>query len=244
LRVRLASADLLHASWYLALALAEIVHSRTGRTRARFDQYLSNPETQWGFGSASNDERYEQAAALLDALRGKSRFGTALEVGCGGGAFTEFLVDRCEGVVALDVSPLALAHARSRRKLQDRVAFKQLNLQTGSLSEQFDLIIVMDVLYYINRPWVMRACVRKLIAALHQEGHLLVGHGKGSRTVEHGRLASRFLHGASQINSLFSSDPQLTLIFVHESEQRFMSLFQKRAGVIPTRVDQGPAKEY
>jgi 2-polyprenyl-3-methyl-5-hydroxy-6-metoxy-1,4-benzoquinol methylase len=227
LRARLAPIEVLHAGWYLTLALAEIVQCRTGGTRAKFDRYLSNPETQWAFGHAGGDEHYQETAALLDAVRGNSRFSTALEIGCGGGAFTELLADRCERLVGADVSRLALAHACSRKTLQQRVTFMQLDLQTASLPGQFDLIVAMDVLYYINRPWVLRACVVKLIAALCPGGHLLVSHGKVIPSVEHGRLAARFLHGASQIDGLFASNPLLEPLLTRQSEQRFTSLFRK-----------------
>src|SRR5947209_2806265 len=58
LRAWLARIDLLHAGWYLLNALAEIVQSRTGATRARLDRRYRDPRAQWAFGDAAGQEHY------------------------------------------------------------------------------------------------------------------------------------------------------------------------------------------
>ena len=90
----------------------------------------------------------------MEAALGGRRYKRALEVGCAEGDFTERLLKVSDRVSALDISPVALARARAR--LGGRVEFVEadVRLWTPPQGSLFDLLVVADVLYYMDRALV------------------------------------------------------------------------------------------
>ena len=102
-------------------------------------------------GSGANSY-YERPAtmALLGDVSGKR----VLEVGCGTGPLTEWLVDRGAAVVACDVSAAMLEIARSR--VGDRVELHHHDLAeplTFLEDASVDLVVASLVFHYL-RDWV------------------------------------------------------------------------------------------
>ena len=103
----------------------------------------------WEFESSE----YEQVryARLLTFLRGR-HYPRVLELGCGSGIFTQSLAGLAEQVVALDVSPAAIAQARSLVLGPATVQFHQANVMEYDLhaAGPWDLIVVSDIMCYLG----------------------------------------------------------------------------------------------
>jgi SAM-dependent methyltransferase len=108
--------------------------------------YAQNPDP-WGFESSP----YEAAkyAATLAAL-GRPNFGAALEVGCSIGVLTEKLAARCGHLLAVDISPTALAKARARCAGLAHVSFLERAIPQGWPAGRFDLILFSEILYFLS----------------------------------------------------------------------------------------------
>jgi SAM-dependent methyltransferase len=109
-------------------------------------RYRADPDP-WGY-LASEYERAKYATTL--AACGPGRFACALELGGSIGVFSAMLAPRCERLVTVDVSPTAVAAARSR--LAGHPAVDQI---VGAIPAavprlQFDLVVASEILYYLS----------------------------------------------------------------------------------------------
>ena len=120
---------------------------------------------------------YEQARyrIMLDMIGG-STFEHALEVGCAAGAFTELLAPHCKRLRVVDVLPAAIA--RCRRRLTDHefvdYAVGDIAEVTG-WDETYDLIVIAEVLYYVNCSASIEAIATRLGSWLRPGGTLIFG---------------------------------------------------------------------
>lgn len=109
-------------------------------------RYAENPDP-WDF-ETSDYERAKYRVTL--AALPQARYASALEVGCSIGVLTEALAGRCAALVSLDLAERALARARERCKDLPHVRF-QLAQVPGQWPEgSFDLILLSEVVYYLD----------------------------------------------------------------------------------------------
>jgi cyclopropane fatty-acyl-phospholipid synthase-like methyltransferase len=99
---------------------------------------------------------YEQRKyALTVAMLPLPGYRHAFEPGCSVGVLTEHLAHRCEHVTATDVAEAALEATRARLERagrRDRVTLRVLSLDSDWPAEDFDLIVLSEVAYYLSGP--------------------------------------------------------------------------------------------
>lgn len=150
---------------------------------------------------------------MLDAVRGKKRFEKGLEIGCAEGLFTELLADRCDSLLAVDISPIALARARARRAWDERVRFAEWDLRVDPLPATYDLIVVIHMLEYLRNPLALRRARQKLVDGLRPGGYLLVGCvGEGEAVAVQAWWGRLFLRGGQRITAFIGRHPALKVI--------------------------------
>ena len=140
-----------------------------------FDRLYAARPDPWDFASSP----YEAAkyAATMAALP-HPRYHRALELGCSIGVLTHQLAERCDTLLAIDVSAAALAEARIRNFGHPDVCFEQRDLAHQFPAGPFDLILVSEVGYYLSVRDLEQ--LRENIAAqLAPGGHLLLVHYTG-----------------------------------------------------------------
>jgi SAM-dependent methyltransferase len=140
-----------------------------------FDSLYAAEADPWAF--ASSDYEREKYAATLAALP-RPRYDRALEIGCSIGVLTRMLAGRCDAVVALDVAETALAAARDRCADLPGVAFHRMAIPGDWPAGQFDLILLSEVVYYLDEADVARL-VTRLREALAPEGDVMLVHWTG-----------------------------------------------------------------
>jgi len=106
--------------------------------------------SQGDFWQFEADE-YEQNryARLVRLLEGR-RYGRALEVGCGAGAFTRYLAPLAARVVASDVAAAAIERARASAPAN--VEFRVANVidKSWHADGPWDLIVFNDTIHYLG----------------------------------------------------------------------------------------------
>lgn len=125
----------------------------------------------WKFASSP----YERAkyAATLKALP-RPHYASALDVGCSIGVFTHELCPRCDALIGLDVVPSVLNEARARCADCPNARFS-LAAVPGTWPEgRFDLIVISEVAYYLDRPDLARLVARVEGAVLPEADIVLV----------------------------------------------------------------------
>ncbi|MEK9280953.1 MULTISPECIES: nodulation methyltransferase NodS [unclassified Bradyrhizobium] len=151
----------------------------------------------WRLDSSSfEQERYAQ---MLRMSRCNGDVAYALEVGCAAGAFTDMLAPLCERLTVVDVMPQAIERARLRTRKWSHITWVNCDIQRFSTTEQFDLIVVAEVLYYLNDIVEMHAAIRNLVSMLAPNGALIFGSARDATCQRWGHAA-----GAETVIALFN----------------------------------------
>jgi len=142
---------------------------------AWFEDLYAREGDPWSFATSPYEAaKYDHTLSRLP----DGRFARALEVGCANGVLTERLAPRCDALVAVDVSGTALAQARSRLAGQPHVAVERRVLPAEMPDGSFDLVLLSEVVYYLDRTDLARLADR-LRDGVASGGHLLLVHWTG-----------------------------------------------------------------
>jgi O-antigen/teichoic acid export membrane protein/SAM-dependent methyltransferase len=202
----------LRTTWHMFPQLMEFVMESRAYNRYVVRRQFARRVDPWDYSNERGRERLVREAQILDAAREDRVYGDALEVGCAEGAFTEFLATRCEAVLAVDISPLALRRARARCRWPEHVRFAAWDLARDPLPGRYDLIVVEGVLDYFARPKTLRNVRAKLVEGLRLNGYLLIGNVKQGEVSEQAWWGRRFIRGGKWINTFMAKHPALTLV--------------------------------
>ncbi len=150
--------------------------SRYGSSMGRsyFDALYDEDIDPWRFGTS--DYERQKYAASVDALPDPF-YDSALEVGCSIGIFTGLLATRCGQLLALDVADKALAQARQNCPAP-HVTFENRSIPKDWPTGSFDLIVLSEVLYYLDRS-ALDQTARHARAHLRSGGAILLVHYLG-----------------------------------------------------------------
>jgi len=162
----------------------------------RQDERYAAAEDPWRY-EADPMERTRHAVALemLDQWIDGERPG-ALEIGCGEGRFTELLCAKCEPVLAVDISGIALERARKRLAHIPHVRFDRYDIRQDPAVGVFDVVVCMDVMTEIYRPLAKRRAMRTAANCVANGGALLVSEPFQDPLVERAAWAARLRRGA------------------------------------------------
>ena len=150
---------------------------------AAFEDRYAATADPWDFASSP----YEQGryAAILASLRPRPhRYRVGYEPACSVGVLTEALLDRCDVVVATDVSPTAVARARQRCAGRPGAVISVGAVQDGpGTAVAPDLVVFSEVGYYFDRH-ELRAVTEDLVRTAGAGADLVACHRTGE-SVDH-----------------------------------------------------------
>jgi len=142
---------------------------------AYFEALYKDRGDPWHFEtSAYEAAKYDATLAALPS----DRFASALEVGCANGVLTTRLAQRCDSLLAVDVSDTALTAARARCETQSNVRVERRRLPAEAPDGAFDLVLLSEVVYYWDSPDISRLA-DYLRTAVLPGGHILLVHWIG-----------------------------------------------------------------
>jgi SAM-dependent methyltransferase len=135
----------------------------------------------WGKGDPWDIETTEVTqrthARLMSLLDGR-RYGRALEIGCGGGAFTRRLARIADSVVALDIAPAAIERAGTLKIGPAPVEFRVANIMEYDVRADgpWDLVVMTEMIYLLGwlYPFFDVAWLASELFAATAEGGCLV----------------------------------------------------------------------
>jgi predicted TPR repeat methyltransferase len=168
--------------------------------------YLKNPDP-WNFERSSYERsRYD---AIIDAIAHR-RYERAFEPGCSIGVLTEALARFCDHLIAVDISPTAVARSQKRCRHLSNVDVRRGALPEDLPEGKLDLIVFSEIGYYFDESELDRLTAR-LADKLSRGGTLLAVHWLGAST-DH-------VISGDQVHAVMRSCPQ----FVIEDARRFPS---------------------
>jgi len=213
----------LRSAWYLMYELVRMAGSEARPTRPLVDRQFKAGIDPWDYARPAEQERHLAAVGMLDAARGSRLFERGLEIGCAEGTFTELLAHRCDALLAVDLSSIALARARER-SFDKRVQLEQWDLLHGDDLGMFDLVVAMDVLDYLLRPGDLFQARGHIIRMMVPGGHLLVSTTKQSEVYETAWWRWRIPRGR-MINASLESMGGLRTVETRTTEAHTLSLY-------------------
>ena len=144
----------------------------SARMRYEMSRSLQNDDP-WSLESSPYERhRYD---VMLGMLADERIYGRALEVGCATGVFTAELSRRCATLDVIDVLPEAIDRCRMRLQGAENVSYAVADIggDCGDRAETYDLIVVAEVLYYLEYQQHIAAAVKKVASWLRPGGILL-----------------------------------------------------------------------
>jgi len=116
-------------------------------------------------------QRHELMLGMLGDVRTYDR---ALEVGCAAGAFTAALAKRCATLHVIDAMGEAIERCRGRLRDAANITYSVADIgSTRGFGQTYDLIVVSEVLYYLESRARIASAVRKLAGWLRPGGLVL-----------------------------------------------------------------------
>ena len=136
----------------------------------------AKPETfRKPFGEPWEPDYWVKWATITHALRrlGVHPPSTILDVGCGGGWTTTFLVESGYSALGIDLAPAMIEMAR-RRALRTRVEarFRVADMENLALGRKFDAVLVFDALHHTRRQ---KETVKRIAGHLNPGAWVLFG---------------------------------------------------------------------
>jgi LmbE family N-acetylglucosaminyl deacetylase len=135
-----------------------------------FADVYSRHDDPWRLESRWYERRKR---AITVASLPEERYRTALEVGCSIGVLSAELAERCDDLLAIDVSSTAIDHARARGL--ETARFEVADAAAAFPSGRFDLIVLSEIGYYLS-PADFRALLDDAITHLAFGGTLVACH--------------------------------------------------------------------
>lgn len=136
-----------------------------------FDEMYARSADPWGF----TQRWYEQRKyAITVAMLPRRRYRRAFEPGCSIGVLSEALAPRCEALLAVDRSAVAVDTARTRLARFPHVRVGQWALPSWP-ARTFDLVVLSEVGYYFDEP-ELAGMLTAAVDSLEPGGHLVAVH--------------------------------------------------------------------
>jgi 2-polyprenyl-3-methyl-5-hydroxy-6-metoxy-1,4-benzoquinol methylase len=124
--------------------------------------------------------RYE---TTLDLLNQHGPFDSGLEIGCAAGVFSLQLAERCARLRIADLMPQAITRCRRRLRGRDGVVFSVADIaDCDGWGETYDLIVLCEVLYYLDDDIAIERTVTKVAHWLRTGGVLVFGSATDAAT--------------------------------------------------------------
>lgn len=159
-------ADLLGSSKFAPQRNRGAAAASPATRAAAFNQlYAENEGDPWRSASARYRYQARKYDALVAMLPERRRFARALDIGCGAGLMARRLASRCDSILAVDISSVAIEYARQWNPSLDNVSFQQhdiLRPDRDDWTAAFDLIVVADTLYYLPGEVLSEAGLKSL----------------------------------------------------------------------------------
>jgi len=155
------------------------VGRHTGKKATAFFERLWRRD-EAGWANLESSEWQAVYGRQMAMLQGRS-YARALEIGCGAGCMTGPLARITDQLVALDVAPTALDHARRKVACPNRVDFRAANIMDFDVNAEgpWDLIVMSDTVYYLGSLYTffeMTWLAAKLFAATSTGGRFLLAN--------------------------------------------------------------------
>ena len=188
-----------------------------------FEKLYQQNEDPWNFENSD----YEKAKyrATLNALP-REQYAHVFEIGCSNGLLSTIIMERCDRLLAVDASSIAVKNAARRLEQFPNAEVRTMTIPDEFPDEKFDLVLFSEIGYFLNKADLILTRT-KLIEALLPEGHLLLVHWKP--------VVSEFPLTGDEVHEIFAekagaeSTSELTHLYGTSTDEYRLDLFEKNS---------------
>ena len=137
-----------------------------------FDVLYQQNDDPWNYENLWYEERKRN---ICLSLLLKPLYTSVLEIGCSNGVFSRQLALRCKQLTCVDANEKAVDLARLKLADMTHVEVLQLKIPQHFPAESYDLIVLGEVLYYLNYEELM-LLIDELQQYLSEDGTILCCH--------------------------------------------------------------------
>ncbi len=177
--------------------------------------YEADPDP-WGFESRWYERR---KYALTMAMLPNERYRSAFEPGCSVGVLSELIAGRADRLLSTDIAEAPLRRARERGI--PNVEFRRESLHDGWPDEQFDLVVLSEMCYYVH-PAELDALVSKAVDAAEPGGTVCVAHWRHD--------VPEYPSTAAEVHTAFRASPHLLLRAEYRDDDVLVDVFTRGTG--------------
>lgn len=190
------------------------------------DQYFTDMYAEAADPWRLAERWYERRKyAITVATLPQPAYRHAFEPGCSIGVLTELLTGRCGHVTATDVAAEALDSAAARLEragLRDRVTLRRMSIDSKWPAEDFDLVVLSEVAYYLSAT-TLRAVLDRECARLAPGTTVIASHWR-HRVADYpltGDEATAVIAGTDDLHqtALYTDDDVVIAVFGRGSVQ-------------------------
>ncbi len=137
---------------------------------ARFDAIYTENSDPWEYLTSDYERRkYDATLAALP----RPLYSNGIEIGCSIGVLSRRLAVRCEEMLALDISSVAIERAVSLGDLPANLTFQRCDVPREWPVGQYDLIVLSEILYFLDDDEI-GLLAERLTSDLETLGHCLI----------------------------------------------------------------------
>lgn len=152
--------------------------TRASHDRTYFDEMYASDPDPWRFRtSAYESAKYQASVAAID----QRRYRSGLEIGCSIGVLSAQIAPLCDTFLGLDISEQPLVAARMACAGWPAAHFARMQVPQEWPEGRFDLIVLSEVLYFLNAEDIA-ATSDRVCASLLPGGRVLLVNWLGAHT--------------------------------------------------------------
>jgi SAM-dependent methyltransferase len=183
--------------------------------RSVFDDLYREGGDPWSFDTSEYEAR-KRVVTLASLPR--PRYRRVFEPGCSIGSLTELLAERCDELLAVDVSELAVARTRERIGRRPGVHVEQLEVPAQWPGRTFDLIVLSELGYFLASV-ELDSLLERAAQSLAPGGELIAVHWLGP--IDGYPLDGRDVH------QRIAERPELSRIVHHQEPEFLLEVFRR-----------------
>ena len=180
-----------------------------------FDGLFAGNDDPWAFRQRWYEQR--KRAITLAALP-RPRYRAIFEPGCANGELSAELATRCDRLLCCDTAMAAVSLARTRLSLFEHAEVRQSRLPDDWPNEQFDLIVLSEVGYYLDAD-DLKHLIEHITQSLTADGQLLACHWR--QPIEGCPLNAR------QVHDLLHEHLHLPRLVLHQEADFLLELWSR-----------------
>ena len=183
-------------------------------TKLDFDRLYADGGDPW---EVTNSWYERRKYALTLAALPRERYRNGLELGCGFGAMSGLLHERCDRLTAVDGSATAIGRARSHFAGTEGLRFEHAVLPHEMPPVAVDLIVVSELLYYLS-PAELDELLDRLVGALEPGGDLVAVHFFSRNPLSYDGM---------EVHPRLRARPELVHVVTHEDEGFLLDVLRR-----------------